>query len=426
MTRRKMRRFVRVPTARRSRVTKVPAIRLLAPIVVLLVALTACGSRTSGGGPSATTAPSTPTSGSATPSHTATPATWQMLAPAPAVLRTAMHRGSPITAVWDGEEVLMVTKLLVANPDDCNTVGAAYSPAKNAWRALPPFRGVGNCYEPLTWDKAVWDGKEMLIWGTTNAAFNPSTNTWRHLPPSPLKWASPAFAVWTGRQMIGWGGGAGDAVTGEGAAFTPATNSWKRLPPAPLAGNGRVTTGAWTGHEVVVAGGMALGRRGMHLFRDAAAYDPGSGTWRRLAPMPIAQWASAAVWDGHDVLLTSGEVRRTPGTTEPQTRILAYDPASDRWRWIADLEYPREGAASIWTGTELVVWGGTLGTQIPPHGEVYHPATDAWTAMPRSPLRARTGPVAVWTGTSVVFWGGQDARTWNWTEDGAAFTPASP
>jgi N-acetylneuraminic acid mutarotase len=350
-----------------------------------------------------------------------------MLSPAPDVLREAVHDGFPVIAIWDGKEVLMMTKRLAGTPGHCDTVGAAYQPAKDTWRTLPPFNGVGDCFDPLTWDKAVWDGNEMLIWGTTNAAFDPSTNTWRHLPPSPLQWASPAFAVWTGRQLIGWGGGGGDAVTGEGAAYTPATNSWKRLPPAPLAGSGRLTTGAWTGHEVVVTGGEAPGRRGMHFFRDAAAYDPVGNTWRRLAPMPIAESAAAAVWDGNDVILTGAEERATPGTTQPVTRDLAYDPATDRWRWIAAMQYPRGGAAIAWTDRELVVWGGTIGDHgIPPHGEAYDPNTDTWSAIPRSPLRARYAPIAVWTGTNVVVWGGQDARNWDRMHDGAAFTPASP
>jgi hypothetical protein len=417
----------------RSRVMKSPrAARIVASIAFMLIAFTACGSpRTSAiGSTSASVSPSASASASSsasvTPSDTATPATWQMLPAAPSVLSEAVHGGFPIVAIWDGREVLMVTKRLADAPDYCDTVGAAYKPATDAWRTLPPFRGVGDCFDPLTWDKAVWDGKEMLIWGTTDAAFNPSTNSWRHLPRPPVP-ASPAFAVWTGRQMIGWGGGGGDFLMDQGAAYTPATNSWKRLPPAPLEGNGRLTIGAWTGSEVVVAGGEAIGRTGMRFFRDSAAYDPTRNTWRRLAPMPIGESAATAVWDGKDVLLIDAEGPATTYTTKPETRGLAYDPATDRWRWIAGMEYPRGGDASAWTGHHLVVWGGTIGDHtIPPHGEAYDPTMDTWSAMPRSPLRARYAPIAVWTGTSVVFWGGADARNWGRLYDGATFTPASP
>ena len=89
--------------------------------------------------------------------------------------------------------------------------------------------------------------------------------------------------------------------------------------------------------------------------------------------------------------------------------------------------YPRGGDASAWTGHDLVIWGGIIGDHtIPPHGETYDPTNDTWSAMPRSPLRARYAPIAVWTGTSVVIWGGEDARNWGRLADGAAFTPASP
>jgi hypothetical protein len=94
------------------------------------------------------------------------------------------------------------------------------------------------------------------------------------------------------------------------------------------------------------------------------------------------------------------------------------------------MAYSRLGAGYAWTGHELVVWGGILGENtIPPHGETYDPATDKWSAMPRSPLRARYAwqpPIAVWTGRSVVFWGGTDARNGDRLWDGAAFTPATP
>jgi hypothetical protein len=93
---------------------------------------------------------------------------------------------------------------------------------------------------------------------------------------------------------------------------------------------------------------------------------------------------------------------------------------------MSAMEYPRGGSATVWAGRELVVWGGTLGHTIPPHGETYDPTSDTWSAMPRSPLRARYQPIAVWTGTSVLIWGGQDARSWDRLTDGAAFNPSTP
>jgi N-acetylneuraminic acid mutarotase len=349
-----------------------------------------------------------------------------MLPSAPGAISASVLVGfdSAVIAVWDGREMLIVGKKRAAAPTYCKEIGAAYAPATNTWRTLPAYDGAGGCLDPITWDRGVWTGKELLLWGTTNAAFNPSTNAWRALPDPPT-WGDPAFAVWTGRQMIGWGGGGGDLLIDEGAAYTPSTNTWKRLPPAPLAGDGRLTTGVWTGSEVIVVGGEAAGRRSERFYADVAAYDPRTNQWRRLAPMPVGL-SGTAVWDGTDVLVVNAQTRdpSNPYRTHQVLRGLAYDPITDSWRWLSAIEYSRDGAATVWTGHELVVWGGTVGDTIPPHGETYDPSTDEWSAMPRSPLRARYAPVAVWTGTSVLFWGGQDARNWNRLSDGAGFRPA--
>jgi N-acetylneuraminic acid mutarotase len=301
-------------------------------------------------------------------------------------------------------------------------VGVAYDPGTDTWRSLPSMPDRGACGDPLMTDRAVWTGKELLLWGSANAAFNPVSNRWRRLPDPPTGTGGPAFAVWTGRQMIGWGGGGGDLLFNDGAAYTPATNSWKMLPPAPLAGHGRQgTAGVWTGTEVIVAGGLAPTARGQRVFSDAAAYNPRTHTWRKLAPMPAGGWDASGVWDGHEVLLVQGV---PVSQSVPMRRGLAYDPRTNHWRWLAPMEYARFGSVVVWTGRQLIVWGGYLETP-PPYGETYDPAANSWTPMPPSPLRARYSPVGVWTGSSLIIWGGQDARTWDRRTDGAAFSPAS-
>jgi N-acetylneuraminic acid mutarotase len=322
---------------------------------------------------------------------------------------------------------MLVVGKMRTKPPVVDEVGAAYDPATNRWRTLPPWHGAPGGLDPLTSDAAVWTGTEMLLWGVTNAAFNPVTNRWRELPEPPTGFGGPSVAVWTGRQMIGWGGGGGDLQLNDGTAYTPATNSWKMLPPAPLSGSGRHTTGVWTGSELIIAGGYEARSRGPRLARDAAAYDPSTNSWRKLAPMPVAADATSAVWNGKEVLLPSGQ---TMSDIEGQTRLLdrglAYDPSTDRWRWIEPMDDPRSGAVTIEAGDQLLVWGGITRTDsVPPNGEIYDPTMNSWLPMPRSPLRGRYGAIGVWTGSSLIIWGGQDARTWVRLTDGAAFTPRS-
>ena len=87
----------------------------------------------------------------------------------------------------------------------------------------------------------------------------------------------------------------------------------------------------------------------------------------------------------------------------------------------------RIAQASVWTGTELLIWGGVEDSQGQPmagDGAAYDPATRAWTPMPASPLSPRNTAFAVWTGTRALFWGGGNGSVAP-LMDGASYDPAS-
>src|SRR5207237_2851242 len=82
---------------------------------------------------------------------------------------------------------------------------------------------------------AVWTGVEMIVWGgdvgfgnflNTGGRYNPKTDSWMatSLVNVPSERDSHT-AVWTGREMIVWGGGAySDSNTG--GRYNPVTDSW--------------------------------------------------------------------------------------------------------------------------------------------------------------------------------------------------------
>ena len=90
------------------------------------------------------------------------------------------------------------------------------------------------------------------------------------------------------------------------------------------------------------------------------------------------------------------------------------------------MAFPRSGFAAVWTGRQLLIWGGVTasGTRTT-HGEAYTPATNTWTALPAAPLRGRESPVAVWTGRQMILWGGfRNGNPFSGFTDGAGYTPA--
>jgi hypothetical protein len=186
--------------------------------------------------------------------------TWQRLPAAPIAV--------PYTSasVWTGTEMLIFGRVTSLKGGFATfDVAAAYNPATETWRKLHPGPGLNREGH----DEAVWTGSEMLVTGITSAAYNPATNRSRLLPAPPPGW-DPAFTVWTGRRLIGWGGGCCGDSNAWGAAYTPATNSWEMLPRAPLAGR-QGTVGAWTGTELIIVGGNDADGK---VFATAAARAP--------------------------------------------------------------------------------------------------------------------------------------------------------
>ena len=83
----------------------------------------------------------------------------------------------------------------------------------------------------------------------------------------------------------------------------------------------------------------------------------------------------------------------------------------DGWSATSAIAPPsaRDRNTVVWTGTEMIVWGGEDDNGRTNDGGRYNPATDTWTpipnTLPNTPI-ARHGHTAVWTGTEMIIWGG--------------------
>ncbi|HYB24498.1 MAG TPA: hypothetical protein VED41_11920, partial [Solirubrobacteraceae bacterium] len=88
-----------------------------------------------------------------------------------------------------------------------------------------------------------------------------------------------------------------------------------------------------------------------------------AGSWRTLPAAPIAPNEDlTSVWTGSSMLLF-GRVEKhnkEGNLTERSNVAAAYDPASRRWRRVlaATPTHSFMAYSSIWTGTEMIVWGG--------------------------------------------------------------------
>lgn len=101
------------------------------------------------------------------------------------------------------------------------------------------------------------------------AAYDPRAKRWRPLPEWRTRWLHAA--VWTGKEMIVWGGDGDFSQVASGAAFSPASQRWRALPPGLLEARGNAVA-VWTGSEVLVLGGA--GNRPLQLSAAAYSLDP--------------------------------------------------------------------------------------------------------------------------------------------------------
>jgi N-acetylneuraminic acid mutarotase len=99
-----------------------------------------------------------------------------------------------------------------------------------------------------------------------------------------------------------------------------------------------------------------------------------------------------------------------------------YDPSADTWLATNTAGAPtgRTFHTAVWTGSEMLVWGGALSNPAGPTatGSRYNPSTDSWSAITLfNAPSARSGHAAVWTGSLMLIWGG--------TYNGARYRPAT-
>jgi N-acetylneuraminic acid mutarotase len=187
----------------------------------------------------------------------------------------------------------------------------------------------------------------------------------------------------------------------------------------------------WTGTELLVWGGYNA-VYGFVGLGDGAAYDPASDTWRPLssAGAPQGRWSHSAVWTG-SAMIVFGGIGCGDGGSGPEYCQGGgrYDPVADRWDSLslADAPSARNGHSAVWTGHEMIVWGGGSArcqngsSGACGDGAAYDPDSDRWRALAFPPtVGPRSMHVAVWTGTAMLVWGGAVEA---WLHTGLLFTP---
>ena len=353
------------------------------------------------------------------------------------------HNGEDSHIAWTGREAVLfggIGEQLSLKPH-VYTAGNDYSDSPfAAWKEtdttnIPSVRRQGT---------AIWTGQEVIIWGGADgnipadyndgARYYPETDTWLTLTnvPNGFVGRSRHTAVWTGTEMIVWGGyGDVEGSLRTGAAYDPSTfGTWTLLTEhnAPTVRDDH--TAVWTGTSMIVFGGLGgLTERG-----DGGIFTPSKPTNQQWEPLPMggtppgARYKHHAIWTGKVMIVWGG----LDEFGEPLNTGSMYDPQTQTWTEMTTFfaPEPRRDGAAVWTGDSMIVFGGATRDPEDPNdwnllhdGAIFNPESNTWTRKFKDPssVLELEFPTMAWTGSELIIWSGVDI-----VDYGRAYRPASP
>jgi N-acetylneuraminic acid mutarotase len=274
---------------------------------------------------------------------------------------------------------------------------------------------------------AVWTGSEMIVWGGFNGnylnsggKYDPSTDSWTATSTTNAPTGrSNHTAVWTGSEMIVWGGKTFKGTEfNTGGRYNPSTDSWTATSTVSAPDARDSHTAVWTDSQMIVWGGKGTS----DYFNSGGRYDPSTDSWTATTTTnaPTARYAFAAVWTGSEMIVWGGY----DGTNIFNTGGK-YNPGTDSWTATTTRNAPsaRTAHTAVWTDNEMIVWGGEGDGGVLNTGGRYDPSMDSWTATSTTNApTARLDHTAVWTGSEMIVWGGFDGNDLN---TGGRYNPST-
>ena len=345
------------------------------------------------------------------------------------------------TAVWAGAEMIVWGGVDYfgntgggSNAAHTTSTGAIYNPTTNTWRAMAAISDVN----PPSWgSSAIWTGQYLVTiggWhisaGMTNTAgglevgyrYDFANDKWLSVSKTnaPAGYTSDPCAAWSGDRVFISGGYYARSQTRNGFnSYNPTTDQWAggSLINAPTNLGAEKMACAWTGTHFLIIGGAAMNHvvadryvgTPTTVYNTGGMYDPTLDTWKRISVTGFTgRYGHTAIWTGTKLIVFGG----SSGNALLNSGAI-YDPQTDSWSSISMVgaPTPRMDHKAHWTGSKMIVFGGWNGTTALNTGAVYDPQTDTWASLPvaNSP-DARTKFSSVWTGTQMIIFGGNPVQ----------------
>lgn len=272
---------------------------------------------------------------------------------------------------------------------------------------------------PRALTSAVWAGRYAYIFGGDDGPlqrgntsddivrYDPASDTVRTMEAKLPEALAATSAVWTGEYVYLFGGyNYRNQARGKIYRYDPATDTIAEMG-ATLSQARWGSSAAWDGRYAYVFGG----RGWTAMYDQIDRYDPEEDTvTRSTTKMPY--YLTSAVWDGHNVLLFGGGYHDNydPFYTYVVPYVYKYDPAGDRLEYMSGyLPSARAGTSAIWTGAEVMVFGGYhmqkegCGSYCYIRYDVSKKDFVRYTPLPSAPSGVRAIP-ATYPGSTKLIW----------------------
>ena len=331
------------------------------------------------------------------------------------------------SVIWSGTEMIVWGGLVEMGPGfslEPTNAGGRYNPKNDTWQPT----NLENVPSERSHHSAVWTGSKMLIWGGGNypgGKYNPVNDSWMMMSTA----NAPSYyygysIVWTGTEMIIWGGG---TATNTGSRYKSSSNSWTPISTAglgnPMPDSRSYNTTVWTGTDIISWGGQSGSQPWGVYTNTGVRYNLAADSWFPTTTInaPTSRAHHAAVWTGTEMIIWGGEYPYMSSGGR-------YNPATNSWTATSTNNAPidRYGHSAVWTGNEMIIWGGyscnNPGCPYTNTGGRYNPTADSWvaTSINNAPY-GREEHTAVWTGSEMIIWGGGYPET----NSGGRYNPAT-
>ncbi len=351
--------------------------------------------------------------------------------------------GAPVArtqhvAVWTGSDMIVWGGW---NGSSYYRNGGKYNPATDSWTATT----TTNAPVARRLHTGVWDSSEqvMYVWGgyggasfNSGGVYDPNSNSWVstcdttgfpcYVPEGryyhtmdPIGYLSSA-AIWGGTDTDDMNTGGNLTYNGGTGTWWDATDTIDPDCPSPRAKHTSVNLYGWRYYMVwtmVIWGGDDRLNSGGILRLDSYSTDP-SDFWKPITTSnaPKGRHNHAAIGvrlpdPTHDLMMVWGGY--TWGADLWNREGGIYDAQSDVWTLMTTTNAPdgREHPTAVWTGHEMIVWGGDRSSSVYNTGGRYDYVNDLWYTTTTSGVgapSARTEHTAVWADSGMIVWGGSN------------------